>query len=106
MSASKNRSLDWSRCAEGFADFNIDSGSATKKKIEPVKRKSSESVFSHGNIFEKLAFGYEEDKSQSITWSSSEDEKVEKIVPVVKKPKRQKTPKTSAPARRSTRRSN
>jgi hypothetical protein len=43
---------------------------------------------------------------QSITWSSSEDEKVEKIVPVVKKPKRQKTPKTSAPARRSTRRSN
>jgi hypothetical protein len=64
MSASKNRSLDWSRCAEGFADFNIDSGSATKKKIETVKRKSSESVFSHGNIFEKLAFGYEEDKSK------------------------------------------
>ena len=64
MSASKNRSLDWSRCAEGFADFNIDIGSTTKKKVEPMKRKSTESVFSHGNIFEKMAFGYEEEKSE------------------------------------------
>ncbi|XP_053402676.1 DNA repair-scaffolding protein-like [Mercenaria mercenaria] len=108
MSAAKNRSLDWSRCAEGFADFDIDRGNTTKKRAEPVKRKSSESAFSHGNIFEKLAFGYEDEKSQSITWSSSEDEKEKeiKITPVVKKTKRQTTPKKTASARRSTRSSN
>ncbi|KAL4234463.1 hypothetical protein ACF0H5_006109 [Mactra antiquata] len=96
---------DWSRCAEGFMNFSSEAVSNVEKKGKAVKRKSSESDFGHGNIFEKLAFGGEEDKAQVISWSSSDEEKEkeEKVVPVAKKSRRKVTPKASVPSRRSNR---
>lgn len=63
--SSSKRSSEWSRCAEGFSDVKL-SSNINKIRKSSLKRKSSETaVFNHGNIFEKLFGGTDNEKSSS-----------------------------------------